>query len=162
MFKNFANISRLVRDTRKFSRHSHECRAKVRDKIRKTVARNSHASEILALTNVRVYWEVLASSPKGNDRSPKDQQVKTSSVVETFAHEDFHIMGIYFRRSKAVNFIVKGLIWPKFELIHDFVVLLVHTAKNGGIQIKKKLPMLPHSLAHLSPEPLGLHGEPIG
>ena len=28
--------------------HSHECRAEVRDKIRKTVARNSHASEILA------------------------------------------------------------------------------------------------------------------
>ena len=49
MLKNFATSSRLVRDTRKFSRHSHECRAKVRDKIRKTVARNSHASEILAL-----------------------------------------------------------------------------------------------------------------
>ena len=48
MLKNFATSSRLVRDTRKFSRHSHECRAKVRDKIRKTVARNSHASEILA------------------------------------------------------------------------------------------------------------------
>ena len=49
MLKNFATSSRLVRDTRKFSRHSHECRAKVCDKIRKTVARNSHASEILAL-----------------------------------------------------------------------------------------------------------------
>ena len=30
--------------------HSHGCRAKVRDKVRKTVARNSHASEILALS----------------------------------------------------------------------------------------------------------------
>ena len=52
MLKNFATSSRLVRDTRKFSRHSRETRANVvrksRDKIRKTVARNSHASEILA------------------------------------------------------------------------------------------------------------------
>ena len=37
MFKNFAT-----------QENSHECRAKVRDKICKTVARNSHASEILA------------------------------------------------------------------------------------------------------------------
>ena len=48
MLKNFATSSRLVRDTRKFVRVSCECRAKVCDKIRKTVARNSHASEILA------------------------------------------------------------------------------------------------------------------
>ena len=49
MLKNFATSSRLVRDTR----NSHDTRTNVvrksRDKIRKTVARNSHASEILAL-----------------------------------------------------------------------------------------------------------------
>ena len=58
MFKNFATSSRLVRDTSvkiltTLVRHLHECRAKFRDKIRKTVARNSHASEILALSNDR-------------------------------------------------------------------------------------------------------------
>ena len=45
-----------------FVRHSHECRAKVRDKIRKTVARNSHASEILALRYfVDIYRSVSGS-----------------------------------------------------------------------------------------------------
>ena len=48
MLKNFATSSRLVRDTR----NSHDTRTNVvqksRDRIRKTVARNSHASEIPA------------------------------------------------------------------------------------------------------------------
>ena len=45
----FATSSRHKKILTTLARHSHECRAKVRDKIRQTVARNSHASEILAL-----------------------------------------------------------------------------------------------------------------
>ena len=44
----FATSSRHKKILTTLARHSHECRAKVRDKIRKTVARNSHVSEILA------------------------------------------------------------------------------------------------------------------
>ena len=46
MFKTFATSSRHMKIHTTLARHSHECRAKVRDKFRKTVARNSHASEI--------------------------------------------------------------------------------------------------------------------
>ena len=48
MFKNFATSSRHMKILTTLVRHAHDCRAKVRDKIRKTVARNSYASEILA------------------------------------------------------------------------------------------------------------------
>ena len=54
MFKNFATSSRHKKILRTLALHSHICRAKVRDKIRKTVARNSHASEILALALAEV------------------------------------------------------------------------------------------------------------
>ena len=49
MFKTFATSSRHMKILTTLVRHSHECRAKISDKIRNTVARNSHASEILAL-----------------------------------------------------------------------------------------------------------------
>ena len=48
MFKTFSTSSRHMKILTTLVRHSHECRAKVCDKIRKTVARNSHASETLA------------------------------------------------------------------------------------------------------------------
>ena len=61
MLKNFATSSRLVRDTKKFSRHSRDTRTNVvrksHDKIRKTVARNSHASEILVL-RIKLQWGI--------------------------------------------------------------------------------------------------------
>ena len=44
----FATSSRHKKILPTLARHLHECRAKVRDKNRKTVARNLHASEILA------------------------------------------------------------------------------------------------------------------
>ena len=48
MFKTFATSSRYMKILTTFVRHSNECHANVRDKIRKTVTRNSHTSEILA------------------------------------------------------------------------------------------------------------------
>ena len=34
-------------------------------------------------------------------------------------------MGIFFRRSRAANSVVGGPIWPKFELIHDIMHVLI-------------------------------------
>ena len=34
-------------------------------------------------------------------------------------------MGIFFRRSRAANSVVRGLIWPKFELIQDIMHVLI-------------------------------------
>ena len=42
-------------------RHSHECRAKVRDKISKTVARNLLASEILGFYSLKTGMKGCAS-----------------------------------------------------------------------------------------------------
>ena len=49
MFKTFATSSQHMKILTTLVPHSHECRAKFRNKVRKTVERNSHASEILAL-----------------------------------------------------------------------------------------------------------------
>ena len=44
MFKTFATSLRYMKILTTFMQHSHDCRAKVRDPICKTVARNSHDS----------------------------------------------------------------------------------------------------------------------
>ena len=46
-------------------------------------------------------------------------------------------MGIFFRRSMAANSAVHGRIWPNFELIRDFIVVLV-TCKNEEDPIKNE------------------------
>ena len=34
-------------------------------------------------------------------------------------------IGVFFRRSRAANFVVSGPIWPKFKLIHNIMHVLV-------------------------------------
>ena len=34
-------------------------------------------------------------------------------------------MGVFLRRSRAANSVVGGLIWPKFDLIHNIMHVLV-------------------------------------
>ena len=41
----------------------------------------------------------------------------------------------FFRRSRAANSVVSGLIWPKFELVRDFIYVLV-TCKYEKDRIK--------------------------
>ena len=44
----------------------------------------------------------------------------------------------FFRRSKAIHSAVKGLIWPYFELIQDFIVVHVN-CKNKEDPIKNEV-----------------------
>ena len=46
-------------------------------------------------------------------------------------------MGIFSRHSRVANSKVKGLIWPNFKPIRDFIVVLV-TCKNEEDPIKNK------------------------
>ena len=56
-----------------------------------------------------------------------------ASMETPFSH--YNYMGIFFRRSSAANSVVSGPIWPKFELVRDFVHVLV-TCKYKKDQIK--------------------------
>ena len=60
---------------------------------------------------------------------------KRASMDTAFSHCKF--VGNFFRRSRAANAIGSGLIWPKFELVRDFMHVLV-TCKYKKDQIKKK------------------------
>ena len=47
-------------------------------------------------------------------------------------------IGVFFRRSRAANSIVGGPIWPKFELIHNIMhVLVTSKFENDRININR-------------------------
>ena len=56
-----------------------------------------------------------------------------ASMETAFSH--YESMGNFFRRSRAANSVVSGLIWPKFELARDFMHVLV-TCKYEKDRIK--------------------------
>ena len=55
-----------------------------------------------------------------NDDSIKNER---GSMETAFSHNKS--MGIFLRRSRAANSVVSGPIWPKFELVRDFMHVLV-------------------------------------
>ena len=88
------------------------------------------------------------SSPKGNDRSPESHQVKSLKYFELFSSKRAIVFSgpinstmsavwmcqksnrenvetSIFRCSRAVNSIVSGPIWPKFELMQDIMHVYV-------------------------------------
>ena len=50
-------------------------------------------------------------------------------------------MGVFLRRSRAANSVVGGLIWPKFELIHNIMHVLVTSKfeKERSDQYQRRL-----------------------
>ena len=58
---------------------------------------------------------------------------KLACMETPFSH--YKSMGIFFRRSRASNSVVSGPIWPKFELVRDFMHVLV-TCKYKKDRIK--------------------------
>ena len=77
----------------------------------------------------RAFKPVLVTS-NFDDDSIKNEQ---ASMETAFAH--YKSMGNFFRRSRAANSIVSGPIWPKFELVRDFMHVLV-TCEYKTDQIK--------------------------
>ena len=55
-----------------------------------------------------------------NDDSIKN---KGASIETPFSH--YKSRGSFFRGSRAANSVVSGLIWPQFELVRDFMHILV-------------------------------------
>ena len=55
-----------------------------------------------------------------DDDSIKNEQ---ASMETAFSH--YKSMGNFLKRSRAANSVVNGLIWPKFELVRDFMHVLV-------------------------------------
>ena len=49
-------------------------------------------------------------------------QNKRASIETPFSH---YVYGKFFRRTRAANSVVSGPIWPKFELVRDFMHVLV-------------------------------------
>ena len=72
---------------------------------------------------------VLVTSNFDDDLIKNEQ----ASMETAFSH--YKSMEIFFRRSRASNSIVSGLIWPKFKLVRDFMHVLV-TCKYKKEQTK--------------------------
>ena len=53
----------------------------------------------------------------------KDRTINSREKVETPSH--YKSVGVFFRRSGAVNSVVGGPIWPKFKLVRDIMDVLV-------------------------------------
>ena len=58
-------------------------------------------------------------------------KVKSLEWLQNFPH--YKYVGFFFRRSRAGNSGVHDRIWPNFELIQDFMVVLVVTCKNEDL-----------------------------
>ena len=66
----------------------------------------------------RGFTPVLVNSNFYDDSIKNEQD----SMEKPFSHYKY---GNFFRRSRAANSIVSGPIWPKFELVRDFMHVLV-------------------------------------
>ena len=62
---------------------------------------------------------VLVTSNFDDDLIENEQ----ARMETAFSH--YKSMEIFFRRSRAANSVVSGPIWPKFELVRDFMHVLV-------------------------------------
>ena len=62
-------------------------------------------------------------------------KIKTLECSQDFSH--YKSMGIFPRRSMAANSAVHGQIWSNFELVQDFMVVLI-TCKNEEDPIKNE------------------------
>ena len=68
-----------------------------------------------------------------NEKDPI-KNIGSRVLTRFFPHNKY---GIFFKRSRAANSAVCGHISPKFELIQDYIVVLV-TCKNEEDQIKNQ------------------------
>ena len=99
--------------------------------FRHSKASNSKVSSLIRpeIKLVRAFMLVLVTSDFDDD-SIKNER---ASMETTFSQ--YKSMGKYFRCSRAANSVVKGPIWPKFELVRDFMHVLV-TCKYKKDRIK--------------------------
>ena len=87
---------------------------------------------------------VVWSGPKSNSFEllclswlPATLMMIRSKMIELAWRQHFPIVSVWkiFRRSRAANSVVSGPIWPKFELVRDFMHVLV-TCKYETDRIK--------------------------
>ena len=99
--------------------------------FRHSRANNSKMSRLILpkIELHRAFMPVLVTS-NFDDESIKNEQ---ASIEIPFS--PYKTMGKIFRRSRTANSEVSGLIWPKFELLHDFMHVLV-TCKYKKDRIK--------------------------
>ena len=123
----------------------------------------------------RTFMPVLVTS-NFDDDSIKNEW---ASMETPFSHYKY---GKFFRRSRAANYVVSGPIWPKFELVRDFMHVLITCKykkdwiKNNrekvatsffpiisqwGLSVAMETRVLiqsvPKTLSSLSPTPVMLH-----
>ena len=54
-----------------------------------------------------------------------DDLIKNEQTSMETTSSQYKSMGNFFRRSRTVNSVVSGPIWPKLELVRDFIPVLV-------------------------------------
>ena len=71
-----------------------------------------------------------------------DDSIKTeqASMETAFSH---YKSGKSFRRSRAANSVVSGLVWPKFELVRDFMHVKYKKDRNKSNREKVEIPFSP-------------------
>ena len=88
--------------------------------IRPLWARNSEVTDSIQ-PEFKLVWDIMAVlfTRKFDEDPIKNER---ASLEKTFSHYKF--MG-NFRRSRAANSIVSGPIWPKVDLVRDFMHVFV-------------------------------------
>ena len=76
-----------------------------------------------------------------------DDSIKNERASTETAFSHCKSYGNFFRRSRAVNSVVSGTIWPRFELVLDFMHVLV-TCKYKKDRMKTTLKRWRHHFPH--------------
>ena len=85
-----------------------------------------HGNQRPEIELVRAFMPVLVTSNFEDDSIKYER----ASMETPFSH--YKSYGKLFRCSKATNSVVSGPIWPKFELVQDFMHVLVTCKKEGS------------------------------
>ena len=107
--------------------------------------RNSNSSKLLWLSSLPTRMKKIQS------------KMKALECYQDFPH--YKHMGFFFRRSRAATSAVPSRIWPKFELISRYIIVVLITCKYEEDPIKNKGARMLTRFHHYNPMgAIGCHG----
>ena len=103
---------------------------KIKRKVNKQVAQRATIAHLSPMCQGQISFQKIRTHPSFNacscymkvsKGSNQKQQRKSGNTIFPIIRS----IGVFLRRSRAANSVVGGPIWPKFELIHNIMHVLV-------------------------------------
>ena len=110
--------------------HSYLYETKKKKKKKKQVAQRATIAHLSPMCQGQISFQKIQTHPRFNacpcymkvsKGSNQKQQRKSGNTIFPIIRS----IGVFLRRSRAANSVVGGPIWPKFELIHNIMHVLV-------------------------------------